>query len=208
MDDDALALHARFRALPGSEQIASPFAIGMLRQWLWTRAPRRILEVGGGIGALSWVIADYLTYLCGYAEAVSVEDDPWCRAQWERNLAPWLRRPILFDKVPAYEFYDLVVLDGSQMPPDGWACLAPRASVFVEGNRRGQRAELRAFLGAAKRPFAETPARPPDRTKGIWLLLTEPSWWERACFAANRIEQWGRDVPARVHGRPVGKRCA
>ena len=63
--------------------IATSFAISALRHWLWTHAPRRILEVGAGIGSLSWVLADYLTYLCGYAEAVSVEDDPWCRAEWE-----------------------------------------------------------------------------------------------------------------------------
>ena len=206
MDDDALALYAHFKSLPGSDQIATPFAIGMLQHWLWTRAPRRILEVGSGIGTLSWVIADYLTYLCGHAEAVSVEDDPWCREQWERNLASWGRRPMLFDKVPVYEFYDLLVLDGLQLPPDGWACLAPGASVFVEGNRRGQRAALRAWMRQAGRRYVETPSRPPNRSKGVWLGRCEPAGWERLCFATNRLEQWGRDLPARWRGDTIGKR--
>ena len=204
--DEALALHARFKALPGSEQIATPFAIHALRQFLWTHAPRRILEVGAGIGSLSWVLADYLTYLCGYAEAVSVEDDPWCRTEWERNLAPWRRRPLLFDKVPPYEFYDLVVLDGPQMPADGWACLAPGASVFVEGNRREQRAALRLSMRQQGRRYIETPSRPPDRSKGVWLGRCDPAWWERVLFTTNRLEQWGRDLPTRWRGEPIGKR--
>lgn len=203
---EALALHARFRALPGSEQIASPFAIQALQHWLWTHAPRRILEVGAGIGTLSWVLAEYLASRSGPAEAVSVEDDPWCRTEWERNLASWRRRPRLVEKVPVFEWYDLLVLDGPQLLSDGWACLELGASVFVEGNRRAQRAALRAFMRQAGRRYIETPARPPDRSKGVWLGRCEPAWWESLLFATNRIEQWARDLPVRLAGRPVGKR--
>ena len=199
-------IHRHFRGLPGSDQIASEFAMGALWAWLWGRAPMRILEVGSGIGALSWVIADYLTYLLGRPEAISVEDDPWCRTEWERNLAAWPVKPILYDKPPPFDSFDLVVLDGPQMPDDGWACLAPGASVFVEGNRREQRAGLRLSMRQQGRQYIETPSRPPDRSKGVWLGRCEPAWWERVLFASNRVEQWGRDLPARWRGDPIGKK--
>ena len=204
----AAEIHALFQGLPGADHIASEFAIRVLQVALWTHQPRRILEVGGGIGTLSWVVADYLTYLSEYAEAVVVEDDPWCRTQWGQNMARWRQRPTLFDKIPVYEFYDLVVLDGDQMPSEGWACLAPRAIVFVEGNRRAQRARLRQYLTNVGRPFCETPNRPQDRSKGVWMIRCEPAWWERVLFFTNRIEQWLRDLPASVRRRPIGQRLA
>jgi len=188
--------------------MASAFAVRQLQRWLWANAPRRILEVGAGIGTLSAVIADYLIVLSGHSEAVSVENNPWCQEQWNVNLSWWSHRPMLFDKVPAYEFYDLVILDGDQMPDDGWACLAPGAAIFVEGNRRTQRARLRQYLKNVGRPFCETPSRPKDRSKGIWFVKCEPTWWERYLFAANRIEQWAWDVPSRLRRRPIGKRLA
>lgn len=200
-------LYAWFRTRPGSQQCASPFALAMLQWWLWNRWPRRIIEIGAGIGTCSALISQYLT-LYQDSHALAVEDDPWCQSQWRENLAESRCRvlPILCDKLPAYEWADFVVLDGPQMPADGWACLASGATVFVEGNRRGQREELRAWLRAQGRAFAETPARPPDRSKGVWIIRCDPGWWERVLFMANRLEQWVRDVPARWQGRPVGKR--
>lgn len=202
----ASEIHAHFKDQPGSEQIASEFAIRELQTWIWSHAPSRILEVGAGIGTLSAVISDYLLVVAGLVEAVSVEDDPWCRQQWDKNLSWWPCRPILFDKVPPFDFFDFVILDGGQMPDDGWACLAPGATVFIEGNRRMQRARLRQYLTNVGRPFCETPSRPRDRSKGIWLIRCEPAWWERALFFTNRIEQWLRDIPARLRRRPIGKR--
>lgn len=204
----ASEIHAQFRRQSGSDQIASEFAIHQLQTWLWSHCPRRILEVGAGIGTLSAVISDYLIVFGGHSEAVSVEDDPWCRAQWERNLAWWPAKPILFDKIPPFDFFDFVVLDGDQMPDDGWVCLAAGATVLIEGNRRQQRARLRQYLTNVGRPFCETPSRPQDRSKGIWLIRCEPAWWERVLFFANRIAQWLRDIPARLNGRPIGKRLA
>lgn len=207
----ARAIYTEFGHKPGSTQIASEFAIGQLLRFLWSQwsqwlhRPQRILEVGAGIGTLSWVVTEYLTLLPGWAEAVSVENNPWCQEQWAVNLSGWLTRPMLFDKVPAYEFYDLVILDGDQMPDDGWTCLAPEATVFVEGNRRAQRARLRQYLRNVGRPFCETPWRPPNRSKGIWIIRCEPTRRERVTFRVNRIMQWLRDGPARLQGQPIGK---
>ena len=199
-------IHAHFSTRSGAEQIATRFAIERLEECLFRYCPARICEVGAGLGTLSWVVSEYLAY--GLGEAVAVEDDPWCRSQWQANLAFFKKRPALFEKLPVYEFYDLVILDGPQMPPDGWACLAPRAVVFVEGNRRAQRARLRQYLRNVGRRFCETPSRPPDRSKGVWIVQCDPTARERVASRARRIMEGVRDWPARIQGRPIGKRLA
>ena len=137
MDDDIAVLHASFKARPGSDQIATPFALHMLRWWLWDRRPLRICEIGAGIGTLSAMVSEYLV-LHPESRAVAVEDDPWYQRQWRENLTLY-PPPVLYDKLPVYEFFDFLILDGPQMPPEGWTGLEIGAIIFIEGNRREQR---------------------------------------------------------------------
>ena len=200
----AQQIYSRFWAYEGSEQIASLWALEGLEARLLDSPPQRVLEVGGGIGTISRLLALY----CWMAEfVICVEDDPWCRSQWGRNMASIPPVMHLYDKVPLYEQpFDLIVLDGPQMPLDGWHLLARGGTVFVEGNRRSQRAELAASLRAAGRGFVQVPSKPPDRTKGYVLVLAEPEPWERiwALWRKNR-EGW-LDFKARVRRLPIGKR--
>ena len=87
----------------------------------------RVLEVGSGIGCLSeairsWASGDFGVFLD--AEIICVEDEPWCRAQWQKNVRPLPRGMHLFDKPPLLVWWDFVLLDGPQMPADGWIALA------------------------------------------------------------------------------------
>lgn len=204
-------IHARFRALPGSERIASEFAVAGALAWLQRARPMRVLEVGAGIGCLSeairiWAVSDFEIFLD--AETICVEDEPWCRAQWEQNVRPLPRGMHLFDKAPLLVWWDFVLLDGLQMPAEGWIALARRAVVFVEGGRRAQRTELRRVLREAGRQAIEATWRPPDRSKGFSVVLCDPTPAEAVWFAAVRLREWCLDLPLRIRGRPVGKRRA
>lgn len=197
-----------FSRLPGSDQIASLFAAEGLAFWLRRQRPQSVLEIGAGIGCLSevirqWLIEDFPVFLD--AKVVCVEDNPWCREQWRNNLEALPPSMRLVERIPN-QFFQFLVLDGPQLRPEDWAILLPNATVFVEGNRREQRARLRQYLRNVGRPFCETPHRPPDRSKGIWLIRCEPTWWERVAFRVNRIAQWLWDLSARFRGRPIGKR--
>lgn len=197
-------IHATFRSREGSDQIASLWALKGLHRWLVDNRPRRILEIGAGIGTLSMLLA----VECRLAELiVCVEDDSWCRSQWGRNLGFLPPAMHLYDKVPLYEQpFPLIVLDGPQMPSDGWHLLARGGTVFVEGGRRQQRDEIKSFLSKAKRGWCEWSSRPPDRSKGYWLVLAEPEPWEWIWAGwRNACEGW-LDLRARLAGRTVGKR--
>lgn len=202
----AKGIFDRFRARAGSEQIASEFAVAGLADWLNRQRPRRVLEIGSGIGCLSevirrWMTSDFAAF--AETEAVCVEDDPWCQAQWRQHLQflpPGMR---LVDKVPN-EFFDFVVLDGPQLRPEDWAVLTPQATVFVEGRRRDQCQALRAFLTGMATVSASW--RPGDRTKGYTVFRLAPTPAERRWFRYVRIREGLRDLLARLCGRPVGKR--
>lgn len=212
---DTSAIFDRFRVLSGSGQIASEFALAGLAEWLKRRCPRRILEIGAGIGTCSevirrWMITDFAVFVD--VEVVCVEDDPWCQAQWSQNL--YLRPPgmRLVDKIPN-EFFDFLILDGPQIRPEDWAVLAEGATVFVEGNRRPQRQILERYcnsadesLGRLGRPYAKAQFKSSDRSKGMWIYRLNPTPGERLWFLAVRIREWLLDLPLRLIGQPVGKR--
>ena len=196
---DPAKLHAHFAGLPGSGQIASRFAVEALMWWLARQNPRHLCDVGAGIGTLTAIAAFW-----SQAEIVAVEDEPWCQAQARQNL----RGPILwYDKIPSgYMTFDFLILDGPQVRPGDWACLERRAVVFVEGGRRGQRAELETAL-RGNRPFCRASWKPAaDRSKGYHVYLLEPTRWERVWFAGARLREGGRDLRARLQGVAVGKR--
>jgi len=200
-------IHARFFTCEGSDQIASVWALKGLEAWIGNSPPRRVLEIGAGIGTVSALLAQY----CRLAEfVVCVEDDPWCRSQWGRNMAFISPTMHLYDKVPLYEQpFDLIVLDGPQMPAEGWRPLVARGgTVFVEGNRRSQRADLLAVLRRDGRRAVQMPSRPPDRSKGFWLVLADAEPWELLWAAWRNGREGWLDFKVRLSGRPVGKRMS
>lgn len=200
----AEAVSARFRGLEGSHQIASTFALAGLWHWLDRRRPSLILEIGGGIGCASEMLRHWAENR--WCQVVTVEDDLWCIDQWRRNVLPTPEVRLAVTAPPW--LWDFVVLDGPQVPPGLWEMgLAPRAVIFVEGNRRGQRREIVDVLLSAGRGWCWANWRPPERTKGFWIIVTNPTALEQLWFAGVRLREWMRDLPARAAGRAVGKKA-
>ena len=204
MAEVAQAIHARFQALPGSDQISTAFALVGLQRWLARRHLNFVLEVGGGIGCASEMLRQWAEHRP--CLVVTVENDAWCLDQWRQNVRSSLE--VQLAVTPPPWVWDFVVLDGPQVPPGLWERgLAPRAVVFVEGGRRDQRREVREALEQADRGACEASWRPPNRSKGFSVILADPRWSERLWFAAVRLREWGRDLPARWRGRPIGKKA-
>ena len=204
MGTKSLDIWRRFKALDGSEQISSPFALAGLSWWLDHRRPSLVLEIGGGIGAASELLRRWAENRP--CQIIVVEDDPWCLEQWRRNLPPSLE--VRLAVAPPPWTWDFVVLDGPQVPPGLWERgLAIGATIFIEGGRREQRREIREALQKAGRRACWASWRPADRSKGYWVGTLEPCLPERLGFAWVRLREWGRDLPARWRGQPIGKKA-
>lgn len=192
----------QYRAQPGAEQIGSAYAAEGLRRWLERARPERVLEVGGGIGCLTAVLVETL----GSSRVVTVEDDAWCRAEWGRHLGARAPRLLGSDEVSTVPRVDFLVVDGGDRRTAYYEALARHAVVFVEGNRRDQRAVLERFWEGI-RPYAWASWKPRDRSKGYWVYQFEPTPCEDVRFALVRARERLRDRWAGWRGRPVGKRA-
>ena len=199
-------IHARFAALPGSEQIGSSFAAEALARWLRRCRPLRVVEVGSGIGHLTAVILLALASNRVGGLVATVEPDAWCRERCIENVKRLGRRlPSILADWRHIPHVDFLVIDGGDTRDAYYANLARRATVLWEGNRRDQRRVFRAMWEGG-RPFVMAEWKPADRSKGYHVATMEPTPAERVWFAAVRIREWVRDGIARARGRTIGKK--
>ena len=164
------SIYRRFKALPGSDQIASEFAIHWLMETILAWEPESVLEIGSGIGTLTFTAFAATRKPLRYA---FVEDNQFCLWALQKNLPHAWRQMtnrtggagcVLPGPV------DLVIVDGEAGRATlDWLTAKPRQVVFVEGNRRGQRDEIECAAWAAGRPLARLHLRPSDGSKGFWL---------------------------------------
>ena len=210
----------RFAALPGAAVernvgIASAHAIGGLIGTLnWLR-PERALEVGGGIGTLTYTILDTVRRQGRLDDPafrlVTVESHPFCLEQLARNLGELEGRsrvvPSTAELQKAGETFDLIVLDGGGDAgndlgvQDLHGLLAPGGAILVEGYRKFQRDRFsewfrdRPFVhlrNASLRPILYNAASGlRAENKPYHLFLFEPSFSQRLRLkvqgAANRL---------------------
>jgi hypothetical protein len=72
----------KYSEMAGAEQIASRISINTILFLLRQKAPREILELGAGIGTITETILANCE-----GRLTSVENNPWCRAQLQKNIA-------------------------------------------------------------------------------------------------------------------------
>ena len=174
----------RFRDLPHSDQVATAFALAAVMRLVSRVRPKKVLELGAGIGTLSAAILR-----AGPPQVLAVvEREAWCREEWDRNVQVDGIGTTLFRlrDWPTYPFpADLLVVDDwlpvrySLVEP----CVGRRALVFLEGNRVIERAIIREGLRTAGRRVAVVNRRPWNRSKGFWLMQADATAWERICWA-------------------------
>ena len=144
--EKTLEIYGRFKEQLGSEHIATPITIEILLDICRNQKPVSILELGGGLGTIS-----YLLLSNSNAQLDIYEDNDFCRRKLKENLATFAGRYQIIESyrtLPPNNSYDLVVVDGgSGKPGDGgyknavsciMACLDSVKTIFVEGYRYHQ----------------------------------------------------------------------
>ncbi len=149
----ARKVHRLFAAKPGSERIATDFALAHLAAILRQHRPRSVLEFGAGIGTITHLL---LAHPARPERVLSTEENAFCLQQLENNISPELRQGwtlIPKERLGEYqEPFDLIIIDGHVMGIDLSAKMKPGTIIFAEGNRKPERAwmqELAARQGLA-----------------------------------------------------------
>lgn len=196
----------RFRPRPGSDYIASGFALARFTELVEQHRPRAILEVGAGIGAITDTVLDARARAGGSDGVyVAIEDIPFCLEQLSANLGERIGQVTVVPRAsaipPELGPFDLVIVDGAAttdlFPEDrhrfpvsaqddevrSWLPrIAHRGIVVVENVRLPQRQILEAEVG---RTFVHEHIRPIDNTPGVHVYRFEPTDRERALAAAR-----------------------
>ena len=191
-----LEIYNHFKQLPGSQHIATANAVDGLIKWLDRKRPQRILEIGAGIGTVTYAILNYVerhTKDLTHPILTSVEDNDFCLGQLEENLGQRLNKVRLVrdlsDVQRSSEQFDFLIVDGGD-PEDGRfaSLIAERGVVFVEANRL----EQRKHIDKLNRRYAYTNFyRPqPDREGrpgSYHVFQFEPTMAERVYHAAASL---------------------
>ena len=78
---EALEIHRLFAAKAGAEHISSPVGLHVLLNICDETRPKRVLEIGAGIGTLSFALLKYTN-----AQVDMIEDNAFCLGQLKKNL--------------------------------------------------------------------------------------------------------------------------
>ena len=141
-----------FKSKLGSEHIAKPPTIEAIINICAEESPKTVLELGAGIGTLTYTILFNST-----AHIDTYEGTPFCIDQLKKNLKG-LEYNLITDyrQLPPHKDYDLIIVDGGAGSDldTGYMraiflflqSLDSVKIIYVEGRRMGQRAFIRRGL--------------------------------------------------------------
>lgn len=194
----ARAIWRSFAARRGSEHIAKATAIEGVIKHIHRVKPEVVLEVGAGIGTLTYAIVQSLVETSGGDNAafrfISIEDNPFCLGELSANLGSNMEFvqviPSLAHLPSDVTSIDFLVVDGGASDPRYFSRLANRGAVLVEGYRAKQRDVMAQTLAGRRNITANF--RSWNGREGYWLTQLDPTGAERARFWAR--SQYNRAV--------------
>ena len=147
LSEDALEVYRVFSTKEGAQHIAKPPSIQAVTEIIRWHKPKTILEVGGGIGALSFVCLKH-----SEANVDIFEDNIFCIGELRKNLRDFDGRYTIHSDYSNYSLphlaYDLVIFDGGtyELINQLTRSLTDMRLTFFEGNRIQDRAVFRKAL--------------------------------------------------------------
>ena len=168
--------YEKFGRIVGSEQIATKLALRLISDYVDESNPKKILEVGSGIGTITYL----LSRKSPNASIYCFELNDWCLTQLLANVDTTGIRILitLEDLLLLKDEVDLLVIDDWLDYPSTQELISntqPK-SIFIEGHRRQQRLFVIKSLWKNHLPFTLQNFRKSDDSyKGGCLILVQPS---------------------------------
>jgi hypothetical protein len=176
-----------FKAQQGSDYIATQFAIHQLIKWLIRRKPRKILEVGAGIGTLTFAVCSCRGKFP--FDFITIEWNQYCKDSLSRNLIDQVneyKQISSLEDLEKIDLFDFIIIDGGEQDPNFICHLALNGTIFVEGFMDKKHQLIHeCFLG--RRNYIWTNFRSDNRKHGIWIFRFEPNFPERFWFTLNTM---------------------
>lgn len=189
-----------FSGLEGNQHIANLFAIEKILDIVEFNSPKRILEVGLGIGSISYSIIDYLSHKKTSFEYFGTEANDFCLDELRKNLKDNYSKINLFqniEKVNTQKKFDLIIIDGADNSIENINNLiADNGIIFIEGDRKYQLDKLLKVFPKHKFVHTVSDYREPDYgpfTTGNWsgggkLVYINPTFKQKVNWLLEKLK--------------------
>jgi hypothetical protein len=148
--DIARRIYRLFWRKPGSECIASKFALAHLSAILHNNSIEKVLEFGSGIGTITYLL---LTHPNKPKKITCTEKNAFCIEQLSVNLPTEIRSNLVIhtgDYNDITESFDLVIIDSAIRGISHCLFLGEKSICFAEGQRTPERKHILKLLKKRK----------------------------------------------------------
>jgi len=139
-----------YSELDGDQHIANLYAIQKILDILNIHKPKHILEVGLGIGSVSYSILDYSLKKNIEIEYFRTESNTFCLNALKQNLKNFHSKLNLFKNlsdIDKNDFFYFVIVDGSDVALESISKLISKNGIiFIEGDRKQQQSVFFKFI--------------------------------------------------------------
>lgn len=146
----AVDAYKYFSNLEGNKHIATEFALKTILKVVHKYQPKKVLELGLGIGSISYSILDYCLKSKNTIEYFGTEKNEFCLNAIKEYLNDFYYKIKLFDSfqnVPVDAVFDLVIIDGSDdFIKKVGSCISKNGIIIIEGDRIPQLNVVRSIF--------------------------------------------------------------
>jgi len=167
--------YKKFSKAEGNQHIASLFAIKKIIDVVRFNQPKNILEIGLGIGSISYSIIEFSKNEKNTINYYGTENNKFCLNQLPKNLEDNYEKIKLFsdlEKIPKNIQFDFIIIDGAdESLEDIKNLMTENAVIFIEGDRSIQLSKVKDLF--PNHLFVHTISNYKDP---IWGPFTTANW--------------------------------
>lgn len=198
--ETATQCYKHFSKKEGNQHIAGQFALEKILDIIDVNKPNRILEVGLGIGSISYTILSIKDRFNPNLTYHGTEANDFCLNALKQNLSDFSDSIEIYKNLEALNStikYDFVIIDGSDESIEQIKdIISPNGVIFIEGGRANQTEKMKSTFPRHKYTACISDYRNPSYgpfSSSIWsgggqLIYIDPTSKQLLHFLKERLK--------------------
>jgi len=192
--------YKHFSNLEGNQHIAGLFGLEKILDIIEVNNPKRILEVGLGIGSISYTILKNAEQKNEKIVYDGTEANEFCLNALKENLSEYYESIDIYNNIKEInpsQKYDMIIIDGSDEALNQIKDLiSPNGVIFIEGGRASQTNAMKSTFPKHRHTICISDYKNPDYgpfSKDIWsgggqLIYIDPTFKQMVHFIKERVK--------------------
>ena len=197
--------YLKFCQLPGSDYIASEFALKRILGLIKSFRIKSVLEVGLGIGSIADTVLKSFQVSDVDVEYAGTEANEFCKNILPTNVDDYDKIDVYerLDQINIKKKFDLVIIDGEEDKlEDIKNRCTENALIFIEGDRAPQTKLIVSFFPKAlhvnlislekNKPYAHGICKPEHFVGGGQLIFINPTFLMKMYWLKEKVATYGK----------------